>query len=391
MDKHFRVDIYILEAYDTHFSGYKTFQEEFLKGLVQCDRFKLHIIIEDYLITSAKKKIENSISYIYIPKIIQNKFETLEYYLKTTIEDTPKMVFFSNFLPAIFNVKAIKKLFPHAKIIHIIHDFPWLSIFSGNEVRYMDYIQNREKQHILCPRDDKFVRYCTYDIVESFDSIDIIVSLCKSTYCMLKDFYEVDKKKIRLIPNGMKDYSVRNLNSEHFYIKQKYGIPESGLLILVVGRLTHSKGADRIVKLLNRIDASIKYYLIYVGEDDIYKWMPLEMANSIISLGFKSRLDMFEIYSVCNLGVFPSRFEQCSYAGIEFLMYGIPVITTPSYGVRDMFNSENSFVIPDYQDVISLEDIETKKRSARDFYLKNYTSERMINDYISLIVELVGN
>lgn len=390
MDEHFRVNIYILEAYNTHFSGYKTFLEEFLKGLVQCDRFKLHIIIEDYSIISAKKEIENSISYIYIPKITQNKFEMLEYYLKNMIENTPKMVFFSNFLPAIFNVKAINKLFPHAKIIHIIHDFPWLSIFSGNEKNYIDYIQNREK-HNLCPRDDKFVRYCTYDIVESFNSIDIIVSLCKSTYCMLKDFYGVNQEKIRLIPNGMKDYSVRHLNTEHSYIKQKYCLPENGLLILMVGRLTHSKGADRIVNLLNRIDASIKYYLIYVGEDDIYQWMPLEMTNSIISLGFKSRLDMFEIYSVCDLGVFPSRFEQCSYAGIEFLMYGIPVITTSSYGVRDMFNADNSFIISDYQDIISLEDIETKKRNVRDFYLNNYTSERMINDYISLIIELVGN
>lgn len=390
MDEHFRVDIYILEVYDTHFSGYKTFQEEFLKGLMQCNMFNLHIIIEDYSIISVKKEIKNSISYIYIPKITRNKFEVLEYYLKTMIENTPKMVFFSNFLPAIFNVKAIKKIFPHAKIIHIIHDLPWLSIFSGNEINYMDYIQNREK-HILCPRDDKFVRYCTYDIVESFNSIDIIVSLCKSTYCILNDFYGVDQEKIRLIPNGMKDYSACHLNSEYFNIKQKYNLPECGLLILMVGRLTHSKGADRIVKLLNRIDASKKFYLIYVGEDDIYQWMPLEMADLTISLGFKSRLDMFEIYSVCDLGVFPSRFEQCSYAGIEFLMYGIPVITTPSYGVRDMFNSENSFVIPDYQDVISFEDIEIKKRNVRNFYLKNYTSERMINDYISLIIELVGN
>ena len=390
MDDCFCVDIYILEAYDTHFSGYKTFQEEFLKGLVQCDRFKLHIIIEDYPIISVKKEIENSISYTYLPKIIQNKFETLEYYLKTTIENTPKMVFFSNFLPAIFNVKAVRKIFPHAKIIHIIHDFPWLSIFSGNEISYMDYIQNREKK-LLCPRDDKFVRYCTYDIIESFNSIDIIVSLCESTYCMLKDFYGVDQEKIRLIPNGMKDYSVRHLNSERFYIRQKYGFPECELLILMVGRLTHSKGADRIVKLLNRIDSSIKYSLIYVGEDDIYQWIPFEMGNSIISLGFKSRLDMFEIYSVCDLGVFPSRFEQCSYVGIEFLMYDIPVIATSSYGVRDMFNAENSFVVPDCQDGISLEYIESNKRSARESYLKNYTSERMIKDYVSLIKELVDN
>ena len=348
----------------------------------------LHIITEEFPTEQIRKEKKEGITYLYIPKINQNKFAALESYLATAIQNTPRMLVFSNFFPAIFNVKAIKKLFPHAKIIHVIHDFPWLPLFSGNEKRYIEYFQNNEKS-ILSPQDDKFVRYCTYDMIESFQSMDIVVSLCKTTYDMLNNFYDVPPEKIRLIPNGMEDVTLYPRNSEQDYIKQKHNLPKDGLLIVMVGRLTHSKGADRIVELLNRIDTSLKYHLIYVGEDDIYRWIPSVMTDSVISLGFKSHSEMFEIYSVSDLGLFPSRHEQCSYTGIELLMYNIPVIATPAYGVRDMFDSTNSIVLSDFQHVISLAEIESKRGVARENYLKKYTSERMINDYTSLIHELM--
>lgn len=388
MDKHAYIDLYILEAYNARFSGYNTFREEFLKGIMQNERFHLHIVLEESPIEAIKEERKNAITYLYLPKINQNKFEVLESYLKAAIKPTPKMVFFSNFFPAIFNVKAIKKLFPQAKIIHIIHDFPWLSIFLGNETLYMDYIHHNKKNR-LSPQEDRFVRYCTYDIMESFQSIDKVVSLCETTAGMLKDFYLLDPEKICLIPNGMEDYTVHYGKSEPSSIKQKYHLPQDGLLIVMVGRLTRPKGADRIFELLNRIDPSIKYYLIYAGEDDIYKWIPSDRADSVLSLGFKNRSEMMEIYSVSDLGLFPSRHEQCSYVGIELLMYNIPVITTPSYGVKDMFHAENSIVISDSQKVITLKEIESKKGAARDAYLKNYTSERMGKDYRSLIRELI--
>lgn len=388
MDKHDCIDIYILEAYNARFSGYNTFRKEFVKGLMQCERFNLHIIIEEFPTEQIRKEKKEGITYLYIPKTNQNKFAALESYLGAAIQDTPKMLFFSNFFPAIFNVKAIKKLFPQAKIIHVIHDFPWLPLFSGNETSYIDYLHSSEKS-ILSPQDDKFVRYCTYDMLESFQSMDILISLCETTYDMLKNFYDVPEGKIRLIPNGMEDYTVHSRNSDRYHIKQKHNLPQDELLILMAGRLTRSKGADRIVELLNRIDPSLKYHLIYVGEDDIYRWIPSAMTDSVISLGFKSHSEMFEIYSVSDLGLFPSRHEQCSYTGIELLMYNIPVIATPAYGVRDMFDSTNSIVLSDFQQVISLAEIESKRGLARESYLKKYTSERMINDYTSLIHELM--
>ncbi len=380
------INLYILSAYSDRFSGYDTFQEEFLKGMQQQEGFSLHVVIEEYPTKEIRKEKKEGISYIYIPQIGENRFEALESYLGSAIESSARMVFLSNFFPAIFNVRAIKKLFPHARLIHVVHDFPWLSRFMGNEKGYMDYILNG-RENPLSPQDDRFIRYCTYDMMESFKSMDMIVSLCESTYHMLTNFYGISSEKIRLIRNGMADYTIRHQADEHRHIRQRYNLPLSETLVLLVGRLTYSKGTDRIGALLNCIDSSTKWRLVYAGADDIYKWIPADRAASVVPLGFRNRQEMLELYSAVDLGLFPSRHEQCSYSGIEFLMHDIPVIATPAYGVRDMFHAGNAIMVSDVHQQITEEDMEAKRGWARDSYLKHYTSEEMNRQYVSLITK----
>lgn len=382
------VDLYVLEIYNTRFSGYNTFQREFLAGMEQYEWLNIYVVVEETPISRIKKERKERVTYIYFPCIKQNQFAILESYMKAAINAAPRMVFLSNFFPAIFNIKAIKNLFPHAKIIHITHDLPWLSVFAGDEMNYIKYIHD-ELPGILSPQCDKFVRYCTYDIITSFQLVDIVVSLCQSTYHMLTDFYEIPTSQVRLIFNGMQDYAVEREESERLSIRHKYNFPESGVLILIVGRLTRSKGADRIHDLF-RVNNAKEKYLVYIGEDDVFKWIPPEIATCTYSLGFKSQSELHDLYSIADLGLFPSRHEQCSYTGIEFLMHGIPVIATSAYGVRDMFNSKNAIIVPPVSLQITLSELESKKRLARMEYLNKYTNENMISLYISLITELVS-
>ena len=163
------IDLYLLEVYQNRYTGYDTFRNEFLEGMLQHKEICIHVIVEEFPTERIFTKIKNGVTYIYFPKINGNKFETLESFYQFAIKRTPKMVFVSNFCPLIFNVKAIKSLFPDAKAIHVIHDFPWLSIFNGDEQEYMAYITGYSRRKLTI-QDDKFVRYCTYDFLESFES-----------------------------------------------------------------------------------------------------------------------------------------------------------------------------------------------------------------------------
>lgn len=99
---------------------------------------------------------------------------------------------------------------------------------------------------------------------------------------------------------------------------------------------------------------------------------------------------MLELYSITQLGLFPSYHEQCSYVGIEFLMHGIPVIATSAYGVRDMFHPDNAFIVSNTIKPITVEAIKSKRNHARKTYLKNYTNINMCKQYASLIIELTS-
>lgn len=386
-----RIDMYMLEVYNPCRTGYDTFREEFLKGMRQCGLFNIYVVVEEFPAKQIQEEQKEEATYIYLPPTQHDKFAALEAYLKQTIRETERMVFISNFFPAIFNIKAIRHLFPQARIVHIIHDLPWLSFFGGDENEYINYLC-KEESRILTPQEDKFIRYCTYDMNASFQLTDKIVSLCRSTYRMMTEFYDIPSEKVCLIPNGMEDHAFINFGEEErLHLKLKYRLPLSGKLILMVGRLTHSKGADRIGQWLDYIKPTTGHHLIYAGPDDIFSWFPSSMAHSVVSIGFKKQPELSEIYAAVDLGLFPSRHEQCSYAGIEFLMHGIPVIATSAYGVRDMFNLKNAFMIPATGKSIATKDIRNKRKEARKSFLKKHTGKAMKEQYISLILNLFSN
>lgn len=385
-DKLAGIDVYLLEVYQNRYTGFDTFRNEFLEGMLQYKELNLHVVVEEYPTDSIYAEVKRNITYIYFPKINGNKFMTLESFFRLAIKKTARMVFMSNFCPIIFNVKAIKKIFPNAKVLHVIHDFPWLSTFKGDETAYVNFILGNGNGE-LTVQDDKFVRYCTYDLLESFELMDRIVCLCKSTYKILLDFYNISIEKVCLIPNGIADYMTPFQSDEFLRIRKKFGVPNDGIIVLLSGRLTYSKGADRIYEYLSRISRLKKFYLMYMGQDDMNEWLPSNYSFPIIPLGFLNLQEKHEIYSITDLGLFPSRFEQCSYVGIEYLMHGIPVLFTPSYGIRDMFDCHNAFSLND-TNPITLKAVIDKREIARESYLKNYTRKRMVDKYTSLIFKM---
>ncbi len=141
------------------------------------------------------------------------------------------MIFITNFFPAIFNLSAIKKLFPKAKLIHIIHDLPWLTIFNGNQSEYRQTLLEK-------PAKNKFINYVTYDIVRSLAIVDKVICLCQSTSDFIFDAYDTPVEKQELIYNGLPDIREELSNIEKGTICDKYNVPQDKKSIMYAGRLT---------------------------------------------------------------------------------------------------------------------------------------------------------
>lgn len=292
------------------------------------------------------------------------------------------MIFITNFFPAIFNLSAIKNLFPKAKIIHIIHDLPWLTIFQGNQIEYRHALLEK-------PSTNRFISCVTYDIVRSFTIADKVVCLCQSTSEFISEAYGIPIEKKELISNGLPDIREELSDDEINAIYQKYNISQDQKIVIYAGRLTKSKGADRIQPTVTALTQKFPCHLIYAGADSIAEWIDDTAPFSISPVGFLSRTELFKLYALADIGLFTSRHEQCSFSGIEMLMHGLPVISWPEFGVKDMFTCDNSILMPDGIKNLTESHLSTIRHNARKTFLKQYDGTIMQKRYIELVYSLL--
>lgn len=168
------------------------------------------------------------------------------------------------------------------------------------------------------------------------------------------------------------------------------------------------KGA---IDLLESFTAVIKYFpdtiLIIAGEVESLLLSNLnnDIRSNIIVLGSISHEKLSFWYQVADWGIIPSYYEQCSYAGIEMKMFGLPVISSNGIGVRNMFTSHNSIIAHigkyntcEYQHnlaeaiikALSLSEsqIEELRLSSHKDYITRYNIVNMFKGYSKLLNEI---
>lgn len=382
-----KTNIFIIEAFEKRINGYKTFRDSLVRSLSGLDQFSVSVITEETPVSCVKRSECGNISHISFPKTDKDKFHKLESFFSKEIPQVDNMIFISNYYPAIFNVETVRKVFPDSRFIHVIHDLPWLSKFNGDVDRYIEWLQGNIT--FTTTDEEKFLLYTSYDIMKTGELADISVCLCENTFQIMADIHEIPREKLRLIHNGLEDLYLTTDSVKKTSLKQKYGITPDKPIIICVGRLSVAKGADRLEFMLGKITPILgKVCLIYIGEDDIFKWIHENPVYEVISLGELNRNDIFKIYSIADFGIIPSRYEQCSYVGIEMLMFGLPVFTNEAPGISDMFTKDNSLILPSNNEkTINLVDLPSIRSNARKTYLMKYTQDAMTKKWIELIGE----
>jgi len=121
-------------------------------------------------------------------------------------------------------------------------------------------------------------------------------------------------------------------------------LPENEKIILFAGRLTDTKGIRPLLKAFCRVVKKYpKVRLIIAGSTHDKKWhtqLCLLGKEAITKITFIEQLtpeEMSEWYKITDIGLASAHVEQCSYSGIEMLMYGLPIVASDGFGVQNMF------------------------------------------------------
>lgn len=122
-----------------------------------------------------------------------------------------------------------------------------------------------------------------------------------------------------------------------------------GLNIFSIGRLTETKGFDRLIKAHKRIlEKGINHNLLILGSGELKERLyslacELRVENSVYFLGFKE--NPYKYLAHADLFVCSSRREGFSTAVTEALVLGIPIVSTLCSGAKELVGENGEYGI----------------------------------------------
>ena len=267
--------------------------------------------------------------------------EIVDRFFKLYIPDSCENVFFINHSPCERLLSIMKRSHPQSKFIFTIHDLGWTSAFTGNVEAFGTMIrQNKTAEE--SERNER-VRNFYEEERKMYEITDRVVCLSEDTYNLLVDTYFVSSDKIALIPNGLRLQTKASEGVNRDECRRKLFINKSDKILLFCGRPTYQKGMYALLGAFERVlEKEPDARLVIAGFDNGNNMEKLisiasAFAPRVTFTGLINKSQLYEWYSVADVGIIPSYYEQCPYTGIEMMMHGLPVVASDAYGLRNMF------------------------------------------------------
>ncbi|MHA1284651.1 MAG: glycosyltransferase family 4 protein [Promethearchaeota archaeon] len=264
--------------------------------------------------------------------------------------------------------------FKNKKLYLTIDTFPGYSIKLG---RFIDFIFK--------------IYYKTFGRI-LFSSIDKVILYSNS----MKKFTNeigISNNKVIIIPPGV-NYQIRPKDKD---IKKEFGIKENEKIILYIGLLNKRKNVSLIIDIAKEMkNMNIRFLLVGDGpekknlEKKIEKY---KLNKNVILTGF--RQDVHNFYHEANVFILPSKGEGIPGVLLESMIYGVPIVASNIFGVRDIIiNNVNGFLcqtesIQDFSKKICIL-IKNKElrdkfiNKSKDFIKMHFLWEKNLQLYVNL-------
>ena len=162
----------------------------------------------------------------------------------------------------------------------------------------------------------------------------------------------VPRQKVVMRHNGVDAVSDR-ADFPRGTFRAKHGIPEHESLILFLSRLIPRKGADILIRAFSKACPQSGYLVIAGPEGESGYLAFLEkcamdsgVAERVIFAGPIYGDEKKSVFCDSDIFVLPSRYENFANVVAEAIAYDIPVIISPSCGIRPLVHERVGLVVP---------------------------------------------
>ena len=225
---------------------------------------------------------------------------------------------------------------------------------------------------------------------QAAEKANIIITISKYTQNKIIQLYEIEKEKIRIVPNGVDIQKFKPLKNQST-IKRQIGI-NNRQCVLFVGRLIPRKGLSFLVQAAKHIiKEKEQTAFVIVGDGPQKNQLISDLEKNRIRKNFIFLGDIKDeilplIYNCAEVFVFPSVQEGQGIALLEAQAVSKPVITFNTGGVREtILNQETGLLVePNSKElanaIIKLlknEEMRNKMgKKGREFVSKNFSWEK---------------
>lgn len=217
-----------------------------------------------------------------------------------------------------------------------LHCIPWKGSYNSNLKRFVTLMA---KDKNLLPLSERNAFYQVVNEHDAYTLADHIICVTNSGRHFLIQ-QGIESSKISVIYNGLPTCDKHK--------KTDY-LLESPIKLLFVGNAHRSKGLEFVLQALQQLlSYGYPIELHVAGNVSIDLQTYLKNRYPGVSMAFLGTLSyeaLCEVYVSADIGIIASLQEQCSYAAIEMMQFGLPIITTGVDGLGEMFIHEENALI----------------------------------------------
>lgn len=218
----------------------------------------------------------------------------------------------------------------------------------------------------------------------NYHNLDGIFTMSKWLESHLKNCSEISNDKVHYVGAGV------NVDINKIEDSQKYNNK-----ILFIGRDFQRKGGDLVVEAFKVLKKEIPTLELYILGPKIN---PLnEEINDIHFIGDVPKEEVSYYLNKCDVFCMPSRFEAFGLVFIEALVYGLPCIGRNDFAMPEFIeHGINGFLIEDddinklafyIKEILTNKKYKTNVQKNRDFYINNYSWDKVANRIFNIIEE----
>lgn len=268
-------------------------------------------------------------------------YRNVAYLLRLHIKNKKDLIFHLNFFESGKLAEELKSLFD-CRIVAVSHFFDWGFTIYDNPERLRRILKEKY------PNELEKKLQAVFEIEKSYYSlVDHIICITHYMRRILSRDYGIDRTKISVIPNGLRD--VYDMSTNIVSLREKWNISAEEKIILFAGRIDEVKGVIYLIRAFREVlKINKNCHLIMAGSGDYDKCFKecKDICPKITFTGLLEKQDLHELYQMADIGVVPSLFEPFGYVAVEMMMHNLPVVVTATSGLNEVVDDTCGLKIP---------------------------------------------